>query len=173
MSKQPTGHLRGNDLVLTRTFKAPIEDVWESVTKSARTERWYGKWEGEGKPGGAIRIKMVFEQGDHWSNATINTCEAPHHLEITTTGPYGSHLELKLRETNGETTLELTHHLRDRNGVGDYGPGWEYYLDMLVAYRESQAQPKFDDYYPSQKQYYLDQLGLDQLDPLPRPGAEA
>jgi uncharacterized protein YndB with AHSA1/START domain len=154
MSKQPTGHLRGNDLVLTRTFKARIEDVWESVTKSERTERWYGKWEGDAKPGGEIRIKMVFEQGDHWSQATINTCDAPHHLELTSKGPYGSHLELKLREANGVTTLEFTHHLRDRNGVGDYGPGWEYYLDMLVASRDGSPRPAFESYYPAQKAYF-------------------
>ncbi|HTR53046.1 MAG TPA: SRPBCC family protein [Kofleriaceae bacterium] len=157
MSKKPTGHLRGNDLILTRSFKAPIADVWESVTKSERTERWYGKWEGDGKPGGEIRIKMVFEQGDHWSNATINTCEAPHHLELTTKGPYGSHLELKLREANGVTELEFTHHLKDRSGVADYGPGWEYYLDNLVAARDGLPLPKFEEYYPSQKEYYLAQ----------------
>ncbi|HEX3758337.1 MAG TPA: SRPBCC family protein [Kofleriaceae bacterium] len=157
MSKNPTGHLRGNDLILTRSFKAPIEDVWESVTKSERTERWFGKWEGDGKPGNTIRIKMVFENGDAWTSATINTCEAPHHLELTTKGPYGSHLELKLREANGVTELEFVHHLSNRSGVGDFGPGWEYYLDNLVAYREGMTLPKFEDYYPSQKEYYLGQ----------------
>jgi uncharacterized protein YndB with AHSA1/START domain len=158
MSKQPTGHLRGNDLILTRSFKAPIQDVWESVTKSERTERWFGKWEGDAKPGNTIRIMMMFEQGAAWKDAMINTCEAPHHLELTTTGRYGSHLELKLREANGVTELEFTHHLSDRSGVGDYGPGWEYYLDNLVASRDGAALPKFEDYHPSQKPYYLAQV---------------
>lgn len=156
MSKKPTGHLRGNDLVLTRSFRAPIEDVWESVTKSERTERWFGKWEGEGKPGNTIRIKMVFEKGDAWMNAEINTCEAPRHLELTSKGPYGSHLELKLREANGMTELEFVHHLRDRTGVGDFGPGWEYYLDNLVASREGTTLPTFEEYL-SQKEYFLAQ----------------
>ncbi len=158
MSKTPTGQLRGNDLILTRSFKAPIQDVWASVTESARTERWFGKWEGDGKPGGAIRIKMVFEKGDAWMNAVINTCEAPHHLELTSSGPHGSHLELRLREDHGVTVLEFVHHLKDRGGVGDYGPGWEYYLDNLVASREDAALPTFEEYYPSQKAYYLAQL---------------
>ncbi len=157
MSKHPTGQLRGNDLILTRSFKAPIEDVWASVTQSERTERWFGKWEGDGKPGNTIRIKMVFEQGDAWTNALINTCEAPHHLELTTQGPYGSHLELTLREANGVTELVFVHHLSDRKGVGDFGPGWEYYLDNLVAYREGMTLPTFEEYYPSQKAYYLAQ----------------
>ena len=157
MSKQPTGHLRGNDLILTRTFKAPIEDVWESVTKSERTERWFGKWEGDARPGNTIRIKMVFEQGDAWSEAEINTCKAPHHLELTTKGPYGSHLELVLSETNGVTQLVFTHHLKDTGGVSDFGPGWEYYLDNLVASRDGTTLPKFEEYYPSQKEYYAAQ----------------
>jgi uncharacterized protein YndB with AHSA1/START domain len=157
MSKQPTGHLRGNDLILTRSFEAPIEDVWASVTESARTERWFGKWEGEGKPGNTIRVKMVFEQGDAWTEATINRCEAPHHLELTTHGPYGSHLELELREADGVTVLQFTHHLTDRGGVGELGPGWEYYLDNLVASRAGAALPTFEEYYPSQKPYYVAQ----------------
>jgi uncharacterized protein YndB with AHSA1/START domain len=157
MSKQPTGHLRGNDLVLTRSFKAPITDVWASVTESARTERWFGKWEGDAKPGNTIRIKMVFEKGDAWMEAEINTCEAPHHLELTSKGQYGSHLELKLREANGVTELEFVHHLKDHSGVADFGPGWEYYLDNLVASRDGTALPTFEEYYPSQKAYYAAQ----------------
>jgi len=157
MSKPATGHLRGNDLILTRTFNAPIEDVWESVTKSERTERWYGKWEGDAKPGNTIRIKMVFEQGDHWSEARIDRCEAPRHLELTSTGPYGSHLELTLHERHGVTELVFVHHLKDRSGAGDYGPGWEYYLDNLVAYRAGAALPTFEEYYPAQKAHYLAQ----------------
>jgi uncharacterized protein YndB with AHSA1/START domain len=31
MNPQPTGRLRGDDLVLTRTFRAPIADVWTSL----------------------------------------------------------------------------------------------------------------------------------------------
>ena len=27
----PTGRLQGDDLLLTRTFRAPIDDVWASV----------------------------------------------------------------------------------------------------------------------------------------------
>ncbi len=55
MTKTPTGTLRGNALILTRSFRAPIEDVWTSVTKSESTVRWFGIWEGDGRPGGTIR----------------------------------------------------------------------------------------------------------------------
>jgi hypothetical protein len=59
----------------------------------------------------------------------------------------------------GDTTeLRFVHHLSDRKLAGDYGPGWEYYLDMLVAARAGQPLPTFDEYYPAQKAYYLEQL---------------
>lgn len=160
MSKKPTGRVSGKDLILTRSFRAPIEDVWESVTKSERTERWFGKWEGDAKPGNTIRVLMVFEKADAWSNARIDKCEAPRHLAITTLSDFGNwSLELTLREDNGTTHLEFVHHMTDIKGatVGEVGPGWEYYLDNLVAYREGAALPTFEEYYPAQKSYYLEQ----------------
>ena len=42
MTPKPTGRLSGDDLVLTRTFRAPIDDVWTSVTSSESTARWFG-----------------------------------------------------------------------------------------------------------------------------------
>ena len=39
MSPKPTGHVSGNDLILTRTFRASIDDVWTSVTDSESTAR--------------------------------------------------------------------------------------------------------------------------------------
>lgn len=52
------------------------------------------------------------------------------------------------------TELTLMHHLDEGVNVGDVGPGWEYYLDMLAASREGLALPDFGDYYPVQKAYY-------------------
>lgn len=36
------------------------------------------------------------------------------------------------------------------------GPGWEYYLDMLVAARDGAPKPDFDDYYPTMKSYFAE-----------------
>ena len=61
---------------------------------------------------------------------------------------------MKLTETSGTTTLELIHHRVNQKMMGEVGPGWEYYLDMLVASREGNPLPKFDAYYPAQKEYF-------------------
>jgi len=157
MNPKPTGHLDGNDLILTRTFRAPIEDVWASVTKSESTARWFGSWEGDAGPGKTVRLQLLHEQGQPWASVTIEQCEPPRHLAVSTSDDAGVwRLELTLTETDGLTELRFVHHLSARELAGDTGPGWEYYLDMLVAAREGKPLPSFESYYPAQKAYYLE-----------------
>ena len=158
MNPRPTGRIDGTDLILTRSFHAPIDDVWTSVTKSESTARWFGPWEGDAGPGKMIRVKMAFEKGDAWTNVLIERCDAPHHLVMRTKDDHGEwHLELRLEQKGETTQLTFVHHLADTKMVGEIGPGWEYYLDNLVAARAGEPLPSFDDYYPSQKQYFVDQ----------------
>lgn len=154
MSPQPSGRLRGGDLVLTRTFRAPIDDVWTSVTSSESTARWFGPWEPAAEEK-KFRIQMAFEEGKPWLDGTIERCEPPRHLVVRTKGTYGEKLlSMTLSESAGTTTLELVHHSVNPKAVGELGPGWEYYLDALVAARDGRPLPKFDDYYPAQKAYF-------------------
>ena len=54
MTNPPSGRLvqsaDGNAVVVSRTFRAPIEDVWASVTEPDRTARWFGTWTGDAAP---------------------------------------------------------------------------------------------------------------------------
>jgi uncharacterized protein YndB with AHSA1/START domain len=161
MIPQPTGRVDGDKLIITRSFRAPIEDVWTSVTKSESTERWFGRWEGDAGVGKTVRLLMVFEQADAWTNVLIETCDAPRHLVVKTISDFGEkRLEVTLAQTGETTQLTFVHHLADKKKmVGELGAGWEYYFDNLVAVHAGQPLPKFEDYYPSQKQYFLDQAG--------------
>ncbi|MEU4806009.1 SRPBCC family protein [Actinosynnema sp. NPDC023587] len=159
MTTPPTGRLfqvgDGHDLVLTRTFRAHAEDVWASVTEPSRTARWFGPWEGDAAPGRTIRIQMAYEEEQPWTDAVIEACEPPMRLAVTTVDDHGVwRLELLLSEVDGVTELKLVHHLDTAEGVGDIGPGWEYYLDMLVASRTGEPLPDFDSYYPAMKPYF-------------------
>ena len=160
MTPVPAGRLvptaEGLDLVIVRTFNAPIEDVWASITESERTARWWGPWTGEPGPGRTISYKMAFEGEGPASEMLIEACEPPRHLLVRGLGAYGWLLEAHLSESNGITELRFTHHLDAKTSVGDVGPGWEYYLDNLVASRVDAKLPDFNDYYPSQKAYYLE-----------------
>jgi uncharacterized protein YndB with AHSA1/START domain len=159
MNPTPTGRIvrtpEGRDLVIVRTFRAPIEDVWASITEPERTARWFGPWRGEAGPGRTITYSMAFEEGDTEAQMTIEACEPPRHLALRATNDYGSwHLEAHLSEAAGVTELRFTQHLDPKTSIGDVGPGWEYYLDNLVASRDGAPLPQFSDYYPSQKPYY-------------------
>lgn len=160
MTPTPTGSLLpgpdGHDLVLTRTFRAPIEDVWASITEPERTARWFATWHGDAGPGKTIRYRLTHEGDDApESDMLIEACEAPRHLAVRTVDEHGTwRLEARLDEEAGGTVLTLVHHLEPGTDVGSIGPGWEFYLDMLVASRNGEPLPDFDDYYPAQKGYY-------------------
>jgi len=155
MSPIPTGRLFGDDLVLTRTFRASIDDVWASLTDPVRTARWFGPWEGDAGPGRTIKVQMMHEEGKPWMDMTIDACEAPHRLAVSAMEEHGGwHMELELAETEGVTELRFTHHLTSTDGVGEVGPGWEFYLDALVASRDDQPAPDFNDYYPAMKEHF-------------------
>jgi uncharacterized protein YndB with AHSA1/START domain len=159
MNPRPSGRLvptdQGRDLVLERTFRAPIDDVWASITEPERTARWFGPWTGRGAPGETVELTMSFEEGDTPSQVRIEACEPPRRLLVVVEDAAGSWLlEAELSETDGVTTLVLTHHLSSDADPASVGPGWEYYLDRLVAAREGGAKPEWDDYYPEQKGYY-------------------
>jgi uncharacterized protein YndB with AHSA1/START domain len=160
MSPKATGIVRENKLILTRTFRVPIDDVWQSVTDSESAARWFGRWEGDAGIGKTVRLQMLHEKGQPWTNVLIDACEPPRHLAVTTKDDFGEwRLELTLTQTGDTTELRFVHHLTDRKSAGDTGPGWEYYLDMLVAAREGKPLPSFDDYYPAQKAHYLEEIG--------------
>jgi uncharacterized protein YndB with AHSA1/START domain len=159
MTPSPTGQVlstaRGPDLVLTRTFEAGIDDVWASITESERTARWFASWTGDPGPGKTIRYKLTFEGEAPEADMTIDACEPPRHLAVSAHNDYGTwQLEARLVESEGVTEMTFIQHLDDGTDLGSIGPGWEYYLDNLVASRAGDPPPNFEDYYPAQQAYY-------------------
>ena len=155
MKPQATGQIVGNDLILTRRFEAPIEDVWTSVTDPESTARWFGRWEGDAGPGKVVRLQLAYEKDQPWTDVTIEQCEAPRRLVLVMKDDSGDwRVEISLSQTGTTTILQFTQHLSDLALAGEVGPGWEYYLDMLVAARDGAALPRFEDYYPAQKSHY-------------------
>jgi uncharacterized protein YndB with AHSA1/START domain len=166
MNRRPTGKLvrtaTGSDLILTRSFRASAEDVWASVTEPERTARWFGPWKGDAAPGRTIQVQMAFEDEAPWTDMHIDACDPPRRLAMSATDGSGTwRFELLLSETNGSTRLEFVQHLDTEEQVGEVGPGWEYYLDMLVAARDGSPRPDFDAYYPAMKQYFIDLAARD------------
>ena len=65
-------------------------------------------------------------------------------------------LRVELSEVDGLTTLVMRQIFDDTGGVETVGPGWEYYLDRLVAVVVGAGVEDidFDDYYPAQAEHY-------------------
>ena len=157
----PTGRREareGHDLLAyTRTFSAPIEDVWAAVTEPRRLERWIGTWDGD-PADGWVGFRMTAEAADAPAERMfVDECDPPRRLAVHSSTDYGTwHLELDLEEADGGTTLTFAQQITDAETAGEIGPGWDYYLDRLVAAETGGdvAAIDFNDYHPADKEYY-------------------
>lgn len=149
-------------VVFTRTFRAPIDDVWAAVTESERLARWIGSWTGD-PDDGHVMFRMLFEGDEHPAERMdIEECRPPHHLSLRSTapGPDGTsqiwQLLLDLAESDGVTTFTFSQSVPEPTMAESVGPGWDYYLDRMVA-AETGGDPgslDFDDYYPRLADHY-------------------
>lgn len=160
MTHNPSGeHRRIGDadaVVLHRTYRAGIDDVWAAVTESDRLARWFGTYAGD-PASGAVDVTMTAEGDDvEPSRWMIADCVPPRLLGVVSDGGTGWHLVLELVEVGGGTALSLTQFIDDPGIVESVGPGWEYYLDRLGAALAGTdpGAVDFDDYYPGQAGFY-------------------
>lgn len=161
MTRTPTGRIEVVDgehrLVIVRELRAPIEDVWAAVTESERLARWIGTFTGD-PASGLVRFRMTVEEGAPEDDMEIRECDPPHRLAVTArSGDEGWRLELDLVERGGLTVLTFTQPGIDPASVDSVGPGWEYYLDRLVAAEAGDDPGELDfgrDYYPAMAEHY-------------------
>ncbi|NPD03578.1 SRPBCC family protein [Nocardioides sp. zg-1308] len=160
----PTGRREERDgetfLVFERTFRAPIDDVWAAVTESDRLARWIGVWAGD-PAAGSVAFRMTAE-GDDVPEETIwvDECVPPRRLVMRSAQPDDAARlwvwQVDLAEADGVTTLTFAQGVTDTVLAESVGPGWDYYLDRLVA-AETGADLTaidFDDYYPAFQAHY-------------------
>ena len=164
MTARPTGR-RGEDgdrdqVVFERSFTAPIADVWAAVTESSRLARWIGVWSGDPSTG-SVQFRMTSEGEDvPESTYDIVRCDPPAALDLHSADDYGVWdlgLRLEHDAASGITTLRFTQVVHDRTALESVGPGWDYYLDRLVAAETGGdvASISFDEaYYPAMQAHY-------------------
>ena len=152
-------------VVFERTFKAPIADVWAAVTESDRLSRWIGNWTGD-PASGSVSFYMTAEAADAPEEKIfIDECHEPTRLVMRSARP-DDHSEvwswqIDLAEADGVTTLTFAQEVVDVTLAESVGPGWDYYLDRMVA-AETGGDPAaidFDDYYPEFAAHYRAELG--------------
>jgi uncharacterized protein YndB with AHSA1/START domain len=132
----PTGHYdrRAGDLVLERRFTAPIHDVWDSITVSERLARWFGTWTGDPRSGSVMVTMTAEAEAIPPIRYAIDACEPPHRLAVSATDDSGTwRLDAQLSEDGDGTLLVRRQRGIDESSLAETGPGWEWYLDRLVA----------------------------------------
>jgi uncharacterized protein YndB with AHSA1/START domain len=132
----PAGQAR--TVTITRTYKAPVEDVWDAVTSKERIPRWFLPISGELRVGGHYQLEGQ-------AGGTIERCDPPRGFFATWEfGGEVSWIELRLTAVaQGQTRFELEHiaHVDDERwaqfGPGAVGVGWDMGLMGLGTHLET------------------------------------
>lgn len=153
----PSGSVTSEALIVTRTYTGvSVEDVWSALTTSEGLAPWYGTYEGD-PASGTVQLTLAAEGESTTETVTIRECEAPQRLGVTTGSAEDPWvIDVEVAEGDAGVTVTLAHAITDVEMIADCGPGWEYYLDRLGAALEGADAEAvaWDDYYPSQKDYY-------------------
>lgn len=159
-------------LVFVRRLRMSRAQAWAAVTDPARTARWIGPWSGD-PASGTIQLTMTQEEGDPVSGVEVVTCEPPHLVVVKTgPGPEGWLLTVRVEGAEGddgehgdggdggdggEATISLSQTVTDPEAASFIGPGWDFYLDRLVAAEEGRDPDALvfaPDYHPGLADYY-------------------
>ncbi|WP_406045564.1 SRPBCC family protein [Micromonospora sp. NBC_00898] len=129
----PAGQARVS--IISQTYDAPVEDVWDACTSAERIPRWFLPISGDLRLGGRYQL-----EGN--AGGTIERCDPPH--GFTATWEYGdevSWIEVRLSPAGeGRTRFELEHvaHVDDQRwaefGPGAVGVGWDMGLLGLASH---------------------------------------
>lgn len=123
--------------------------------------RWIGTWTGDPAEG-QVTFWMLAEGDDVPAETMwIEQCDPPHRLRLRSEVPGGDevwHIEVDLLERDGGTILRFAQDVPRAGLAESVGPGWEYYLDRLVAAETGGdvAAVDFDTYYPALGAAYAD-----------------
>jgi uncharacterized protein YndB with AHSA1/START domain len=121
-------------VVLRRTYRADVEEVWDALTDPDRIRRWLMPITGELKVGGSFQL-----EGN--AGGEILECEPPQRFKVNFGGP-ASLVEISLTAgQDGESTeLQMDHSVpADFGGASGalyVGPGWDGALLGLALYVE-------------------------------------
>ncbi|QKG20297.1 SRPBCC family protein [Actinomadura verrucosospora] len=121
-------------VVISQTYGAPVEDVWDAVTNAERIPRWFMPVSGDLRLGGRYQL-----QGN--AGGTVERCDPPKSFFATWEfAGQTSWIEVRLTPEDGDRTrFELEHitHVDDhweQFGPGAVGIGWDMGLLGLSLY---------------------------------------
>ena len=125
-------------------YDTDIDDLWSALTDPARLARWYGKVEGDLRPGGEFRLYL---EADGWDGTgRVEACEPPGRLLVTTresdeswrkgrgAQPFDEAIEATLTADGDQTVLVIEVQGMPLDVIAAYGAGWQIHAENLAAY---------------------------------------
>ena len=143
-------------------YDTAIADLWSALTEPDRLARWYGRVDGDLRPGGEFRLHV--EDAGMDCTGRVQACEPPRRLVVTTreTGeshaggpgvpPFDEVIEAVLTADGDQTILVIEARGMPLDKIAFYGAGWQMHAENLAAYlagRERVDEARFDKLVPA------------------------
>lgn len=144
-------------------YDTGIDDLWSALTDPGRLARWYGRVEGDLRPGGQFRLHV--ESADIAATGRVEACEPPRRLLVTTreteesylrgqgVPPYDEAIEATLTADGDQTILVIEVRGMPLDKIAFYGAGWQIHAETLAAClagrRPGDAQARWDELVPA------------------------
>jgi uncharacterized protein YndB with AHSA1/START domain len=125
-------------------YNTQIEDLWSAITDPDRVAGWYGRVDGDLRPGGEFRLHV--EDADSDFVGRVEVCEQLRRLRLTTretdesyqrgsgVPPYDEVIEATLTADGDQTILWLEVRGMPLDVAAYYGAGWQIHAENLAAY---------------------------------------
>ena len=142
------GSLRSADgkgvVRLEDRYHTDIDDLWSALTDPGRLARWYGKVEGDLRPGGEFRLYL---ESDDWDGTgRVEACEPPRRLLVTSreadeswrkgrgAQPFNETIEATLTADGDQTILVIEVQGMPLDKIAFYGAGWQIHAENLAPH---------------------------------------
>ncbi|HEX6445015.1 MAG TPA: SRPBCC family protein [Streptosporangiales bacterium] len=125
-------------------YDTDIDDLWSALTDPDRLARWYGRVEGDLRPGGRFRLHL--EDADLDSTGRVEACDPPRRLRVTSretdesyrrgqgVPPYDQVVEATLNADGDQTVLVIEVRGMPLDAIAFYGAGWQIHAENLAAF---------------------------------------
>jgi len=125
-------------------YDTDIHDLWTAITDPDRLARWYGRVEGDLRPGGQFRLHVDDAGLD--TAGRVETCEPPRRLVVThretdesweaghDAPPFDETVDATLTADGDHTVLVIEVRGMPLDKIAFYGAGWQIHAENLATY---------------------------------------
>lgn len=129
---------------IEKAYDTTIDDLWSALVNADRLARWYGRVEGDLRPGGAFHTRI--DPADIDGTGRVEACEPPRHLLVTTRetdeswrrgqgpAPFDTTVEATLTAEGDRTRLVIVVRGLPLDRVAPYGAGWQIHAENLSSH---------------------------------------